>query len=110
MRDPIGPGLRFGDFLRALPPAPGARWARLDSSVNLDSDGDPDPYYVSIDLPTAREALARLEVDEHGFDEYARWYLGVDSEAHVSEHSGRLEPDRLLDGRTHRGQTDPGNE
>ena len=30
-------GLRFADFLRAFPPAPGARWARLDSSVNLDS-------------------------------------------------------------------------
>ena len=46
-------GLRFADFLRAYPPMPGAKWARLDSSVNLDSDGNPDPYYVSVDLPTA---------------------------------------------------------
>jgi DMSO/TMAO reductase YedYZ molybdopterin-dependent catalytic subunit len=53
-------GLRFGDFLRAFPPAPGARWARLDSSVNLDSAGDPEPYYVSIDLPTARHPQTLL--------------------------------------------------
>ena len=53
-------GLRFADFLRAFPPAPGARWARLDSSVNLDSAGDPDPYYVSIDLPTARHPQTLL--------------------------------------------------
>jgi DMSO/TMAO reductase YedYZ molybdopterin-dependent catalytic subunit len=53
-------GLRFADFLQAFPPAPGARWARLDSSVNLDSAGDPDPYYVSIDLPTARHPQTLL--------------------------------------------------
>jgi DMSO/TMAO reductase YedYZ molybdopterin-dependent catalytic subunit len=53
-------GLRFADFLRAFPPAPGARWARLDSSVNLDSAGNPDPYYVSIDLPTARHPQTLL--------------------------------------------------
>ncbi len=29
-------GLRFADFLKAYPPMPGAKWARLDSSVNLD--------------------------------------------------------------------------
>ena len=28
-------GLRFADFLQAYPPMPGAKWARLDSSVNL---------------------------------------------------------------------------
>jgi DMSO/TMAO reductase YedYZ molybdopterin-dependent catalytic subunit len=53
-------GLRFADFLRAFPPAPGARWARLDSSVGLDAAGDPDPYYVSIDLPTARHPQTLL--------------------------------------------------
>src|SRR5215813_14194033 len=47
-------GLRFADFLRAFPPASGSRWARLESAVNLDGMGNPDPYYVSIDLPTAR--------------------------------------------------------
>jgi DMSO/TMAO reductase YedYZ molybdopterin-dependent catalytic subunit len=46
-------GLPFAEFLRAYPPRPGARWAKLESSVNLDGAGNPDPYYVSIDLPTA---------------------------------------------------------
>lgn len=46
-------GLRFADLLHAFPPMPGAKWARLDSQYNLDGDGNPDPYFVSIDLPTA---------------------------------------------------------
>jgi DMSO/TMAO reductase YedYZ molybdopterin-dependent catalytic subunit len=46
-------GLRFGDLLRAYPPISQARWARIESSVNLDANGNPDPYYVSLDLPTA---------------------------------------------------------
>ncbi len=61
-------GLRFADFLRAYPPMPGAKWARLDSSVNLDSDGNSDPYYVSVDLPTARHPqtlLATHQNDAH---------------------------------------------
>jgi DMSO/TMAO reductase YedYZ molybdopterin-dependent catalytic subunit len=61
-------GLRFADFLKAYPPMAGAKWARLDSSVNLDSDGNPDPYYVSIDLPTARHPqvlLATHQNDAH---------------------------------------------
>jgi DMSO/TMAO reductase YedYZ molybdopterin-dependent catalytic subunit len=53
-------GVRFADFMRAYPPAPGARWARLDSAVNLDSAGNSDPYYVSIDLPTARHPQTLL--------------------------------------------------
>jgi DMSO/TMAO reductase YedYZ molybdopterin-dependent catalytic subunit len=53
-------GLSFADFLKAFPPRPDARWARLDSAVNLDSSGQPDPYYVSIDLPTARHPQALL--------------------------------------------------
>jgi len=53
-------GLRFADFLKAYPPMPGAKWARLDSSVNLDGDGNSDPYYVSVDLPTARHPQALL--------------------------------------------------
>ena len=47
-------GIRFADLLAAYPPAPGARWAALVSAVNLDGAGRPDPYYVSIDLATAR--------------------------------------------------------
>lgn len=35
------------------PPVSQAKWARIESSVNLDPYGNPDPYFVSIDLPTA---------------------------------------------------------
>lgn len=59
-------GLRFSDFLLAYPPAPGTTWARLDSSVNLDGDGNPDPYYVSIDLPTARHPQTLLATHNNG--------------------------------------------
>jgi len=53
-------GIRFADFLAAFPPAPGARWAAMRSAVNLDGRGNPDPYYVSIDLETARHPQALL--------------------------------------------------
>ena len=59
-------GLRFDDLLRAYPPAPGAKWARLDSAVNLDGSGNPDPYYVSIDLPTARHPQTLLATHVSG--------------------------------------------
>jgi DMSO/TMAO reductase YedYZ molybdopterin-dependent catalytic subunit len=58
-------GLRFADFLTAHPPMPGAKWARLDSSLNLDSDGNPDPYYVSLDLPTARQPQTLLATHQN---------------------------------------------
>lgn len=58
-------GLRFADFLEAHPPAAGARWAKLESAVNLDSDGDPDPYFVSIDLPTARHPQTLLATHQN---------------------------------------------
>ena len=53
-------GIRFADLLAAHPPAPGARWAAMRSSVNLDGAGRPDPYYVSIDLETARHPQTLL--------------------------------------------------
>ncbi|MEP6802573.1 MAG: molybdopterin-dependent oxidoreductase [Acidobacteriota bacterium] len=53
-------GFRFADFLRAYPPAAGARWAKLESAVNVDGEGQPDPYYVSIDLETARHPQTLL--------------------------------------------------
>ena len=58
-------GLRFADFLEAYPPRPGFRWAKLESSVNLDSDGDPDPYFVSIDLETARHPQTLLATHQN---------------------------------------------
>jgi DMSO/TMAO reductase YedYZ molybdopterin-dependent catalytic subunit len=59
-------GLRFADLLRAYPPMPGARWAHMTSSVNLDSDGNSDPYYVSIDLPTAQHPQTLLATRYNG--------------------------------------------
>ena len=59
-------GLRFDDLLRAYPPAPGARWALIESAVNLDWRGNSDPYYVSIDLPTARHAQTLLATHHNG--------------------------------------------
>ena len=58
-------GLRFADFLDAYPPMPGAKWARLDSSVNLDTDGNPDPYYVSIDMRTAHHPQTLLATHQN---------------------------------------------
>ena len=53
-------GIRFADFLAAFPPAPGARWAAMRSELNLDGRGRPEPYYVSIDLETARHPQTLL--------------------------------------------------
>jgi DMSO/TMAO reductase YedYZ molybdopterin-dependent catalytic subunit len=53
-------GLRFDELLRAYPPMSQAKWARVESSVNLDASGNPDPYFVSIDLATARHRQTLL--------------------------------------------------
>jgi len=53
-------GLRFDDLVRAYPPASQAKWVRVESSVNLDASGNRDPYYVSIDLATARHPQTLL--------------------------------------------------
>ena len=59
-------GIRFEDFLRAYPPAPQARWARMESSVNLGPWGNPDPYFVSLDLATARHPQTLLATHLNG--------------------------------------------
>ena len=59
-------GLRFADLLAAYPPAPRMRWAALRSGVSLDSAGEPEPYYVSIDLETARHPQALLATHHAG--------------------------------------------
>ena len=59
-------GLRFADLLAAYPPAPGMRWAALRSNVSLDGAGNPEPYYVSIDLETARHPQALLATHHAG--------------------------------------------
>jgi DMSO/TMAO reductase YedYZ molybdopterin-dependent catalytic subunit len=53
-------GLRFDDLLHAYPSMSQAKWARVESSVNLDNSGNPDPYFVSIDLATARHPQTLL--------------------------------------------------
>jgi DMSO/TMAO reductase YedYZ molybdopterin-dependent catalytic subunit len=59
-------GLRFNDLLQAYPPMSHAKWARLESSVNLDPWGNPDPYFVSLDLPTARHPQTLLATHFNG--------------------------------------------
>jgi DMSO/TMAO reductase YedYZ molybdopterin-dependent catalytic subunit len=59
-------GFRFDDLLRAYPPMSQAKWARLESSVNLGPWRNPDPYYVSIDLSTARHPQTLLATHLNG--------------------------------------------
>jgi DMSO/TMAO reductase YedYZ molybdopterin-dependent catalytic subunit len=59
-------GVKFDDLLRAYPPTAGAKWARVDSSVNLDANANPDPYYASIDLPTAQHPQTLLATHYNG--------------------------------------------
>ncbi len=59
-------GVLFADLLRAYQPAAGAKWAAIESAVNLDGAGNPDPYYVSIDLPTARHPQTLLATHLNG--------------------------------------------
>jgi DMSO/TMAO reductase YedYZ molybdopterin-dependent catalytic subunit len=59
-------GIRFADLLRAYPPAADAKWAAIESAVNLDGRGNPDPYYVSIDLPTAQHPQTLLATRLNG--------------------------------------------
>jgi DMSO/TMAO reductase YedYZ molybdopterin-dependent catalytic subunit len=59
-------GLRFDDLIRAYPPVSQAKWARVDSSVNLDDSGNPDPYFMSIDLATARHPQTLLATHFNG--------------------------------------------
>ena len=59
-------GLKFDDLLRAYPPMSQAKWARVESSVNLDASGNPDPYFMSIDLATARHPQTLLATHFNG--------------------------------------------
>jgi len=59
-------GLRFNELLHAYPPTDNAKWAKLESSVSTDGMGHSDPYFVSIDLPTARHAQTILATQRNG--------------------------------------------
>jgi DMSO/TMAO reductase YedYZ molybdopterin-dependent catalytic subunit len=59
-------GIPFPDLLAAFPPSPEARWAAMRSTVCLDERGRPEPYYVSIDLDTARHRQTLLATHYRG--------------------------------------------
>src|SRR5207253_10776065 len=59
-------GLSFEELLQAYPPVSQAKWAFIESSVNLDPNGNPDPYYVSLDLLTARHSQTLLATHYSG--------------------------------------------
>ena len=59
-------GLRFDDLLRAYPPMSQAKWVLVESAVNLDTSGNPDPYYVSLDVATARHPQTLLATHFNG--------------------------------------------
>ena len=59
-------GIRFDDLLGAYPPMSQAKWARLESSVNLGPWRNPDPYFVSLDLSTARHPQTVLATHLNG--------------------------------------------
>jgi hypothetical protein len=50
----------------AYPPVSQAKWALVESSVNLNDSGNPDPYFVSIDLATARHPQTLLATHFNG--------------------------------------------
>jgi len=59
-------GLRFDELIRAYPPLSQAKWARVESSVNLDASGNPEPYFMSLDLATARHSQTLLATHFNG--------------------------------------------
>jgi len=59
-------GLRFDDLLRTYPPMSQAKWARVESSVNLDASGNLDPYFMSLDLATAGHLQTLLATHLNG--------------------------------------------
>src|SRR6202035_4598948 len=59
-------GLRFDELFRAYPPASQAKWVLGESSVNLDASGNRDPYFMSLDLPTARPSQTLLATHLNG--------------------------------------------
>lgn len=59
-------GVRFDDLIRAYPPMSQGKWARVESPVNLDASGNPDPYFMSIDLATARHPQTLLATHFNG--------------------------------------------
>jgi DMSO/TMAO reductase YedYZ molybdopterin-dependent catalytic subunit len=60
------PNIKYEDLVRAYPPMSQAKWARLESSVNLDASGNPDPYFMPLDLATAHDPQTLLATHFNG--------------------------------------------
>src|SRR6266404_2900368 len=64
-------GLRFDDLLRAYAPMSQAKWACVESSVNLDESGNPDPYCGSWSAtPSAGAGETWFEECEGHYQDY----------------------------------------
>ncbi len=59
-------GLRFADLIAAYPPAAGARWAAMRSTVSLDGAGRPETYFVSLDRASAEHPQTLLVTHHNG--------------------------------------------
>jgi DMSO/TMAO reductase YedYZ molybdopterin-dependent catalytic subunit len=59
-------GFGFRELMEAYPPADGMKWAALVSSVGTDGFGHSQPYFVSIDLDTARHPQTLLATQHDG--------------------------------------------
>ena len=59
-------GLRFADLIRRYPPSQGSKWCQLRSEVNLDSEGNSDPYFVSFDILSAIHPQTLLATHHDG--------------------------------------------
>ena len=49
-----------------LPLMSQTKWARVESSVNVDASGNPDPYFMSLDLATAHHPQTLLATHYNG--------------------------------------------
>ena len=59
-------GIRFADLMQAFPPVSQAKWARVESSVNLDANGNADQHDISLDMETARHPQSLLATHYRG--------------------------------------------
>jgi DMSO/TMAO reductase YedYZ molybdopterin-dependent catalytic subunit len=59
-------GIRFADLIKAFPPKPNTKWIQLRSEVNLDGDGNSDPYFVSLDIDSALHPQTLLVTHHNG--------------------------------------------
>ncbi len=59
-------GLRFADLIKQFPPKADTKWIQLRSEVNLDGNGNSDPYFVSLDLDSALHPQTLFGIHHNG--------------------------------------------